>query len=480
MLFQSPEFLLFICVFFVVYWILQRWPRSQNVFTLAASYLFYGWWDARLLGLIAATSGFDYYAALSIQRTSSELLRRRWLMASLLFNLSILGFFKYYNFFVHELHSLLLSVGVERFPNLRLDILLPVGISFYTFQTLSYTVDVYHRRMSAARDPIVLFTYIAFFPQLVAGPIERAGNLIPQFQQPRVFDYATAVSSARLMLWGFFKKLAVADTCAVVVNRCFEHPDQFSGWHLLAGGVMFAFQIYGDFSGYSDIAKGTAGLLGIRLMENFQHPYFSQSPAEFWRRWHISLSTWFRDYVYVPLGGNRVAPMRAKLNVLIVFTLSGLWHGANWTYVCWGLLNGLLIVLLPSAGRSSQCGNGSLFPGLRHCVAMLATFACITAGWIVFRSTSISTAAEYLRLLAIGIIEHPFGLLPVIRWYIKNELCLWPVILLLGVDWLDYCGRWNCDRRPRPLRWAVYLATVSLVIWTAFCRDASEFLYFQF
>jgi alginate O-acetyltransferase complex protein AlgI len=300
MLFQSPQFFLFFCLFFPLYWTLARWLRLQNLLTLIASYTFYGWWDPRLLLLIVATSGFDFCSAIQIEQSASESRRRAWLRASLVFNLSILGFFKYYNFFAGELEQLLKHTGLAEPGSLRLDIILPVGISFYTFQTLSYSVDVFNRKLPAARDPVLFFTYIAFFPQLVAGPIERATHLLPQFTAPRVFSHRDAVRSSRLLLWGFFKKLAVADSCAIVVDRIFTAPDQYSGWHLLAGAIAFSLQIYGDFSGYSDIARGTAGLLGVDLMENFRFPYFSQSPAEFWRRWHISLSTWFRDYVYIP------------------------------------------------------------------------------------------------------------------------------------------------------------------------------------
>jgi len=481
MLFQSPEFFLFFGLFFALYWLLGRWHRLQNLLTLVASYVFYGWWDPRMLLLIAASSAVDFCVAIRIERTQVDSHRRNWLLASLAFNLSILGFFKYYNFFAQELEQLLKLAGLPAPESLRLDIILPVGISFYTFQTLSYSVDVFHRRMSAARDPVLFFTYIAFFPQLVAGPIERAGHLLPQFAAPRVFSYPNAVRCSRLLLWGFFKKLAVADSCAVVVDRVFTAPDTFSGWHLLAGSVAFALQIYGDFSGYSDIARGTAGLLGIDLMENFRFPYFSQSPAEFWKRWHISLSSWFRDYVYIPMGGSRCGVLRSHLNVVLVFLLSGLWHGASRTFVSWGLINGLLVLAISSASSIRGIPVGNANP-LRFAAfaKILATFLITCCCWVVFRSNSVSEASHYLLRMAADCSAHPGGILVAFRWYLFREWCTWPAVLLLAVEWLAFRGLWNFDRLPAALRWLVYLVGASLTMWSAFCRDASEFLYFQF
>lgn len=478
MLFQSPQFLLFFLLFFPAYWALKSNLRLQNLLTLAGSYVFYGWWDWRLLGLIGLTSGFDFIAALKIDRSGDESVRRRWLQCSLCFNLTILGFFKYYNFFAAELQQLLHSAGIAD-VDLRLNILLPVGISFYTFQTLSYTVDVFRRQMSAARDPIAFFAYIAFFPQLVAGPIERAQHLVPQFTAGRQFEYRSAVASARLVLWGFFKKLAVADACAPFVDRCFQVDAQVSGWLLMAACVAFAFQIYGDFSGYSDIARGTAGLLGINLMQNFRFPYFSESPAEFWRRWHISLSSWFRDYVYIPLGGGRQGKGRARLNVLLVFGLSGLWHGAAWTYVVWGLLNGVL-VLATSDRRSTLDDARSVLPSPTRVLRMLGTFVLITGGWLFFRAHSIEHAFNCVRTMLADVVLHPGGILPVVKGLALHEYWPWLVLLIVVPEWFAFRGGLTPDVLPRFFRWGIYVALCSLIAWTAFCRPASEFLYFQF
>ena len=478
MLFQSPQFLLFFLLFFPAYWALKNSLRLQNLLTLAASYVFYGWWDWRLLGLIGLTSGFDYVAALKIDQSSDENVRKAWLRSSLCFNLTILGFFKYYNFFAAELQQLLQLFGIGG-ADLRLNILLPVGISFYTFQTLSYTVDVYRRQMSAARDPIAFFAYIAFFPQLVAGPIERAQHLVPQFTAVRSFEYRSAVASARLVLWGFFRKLAVADACAPFVDRCFQTDAEISGWLLMAACVAFAFQIYGDFSGYSDIARGTAGLLGIQLMQNFRFPYFSESPAEFWRRWHISLSSWFRDYVYIPIGGGRQGKWRSRLNVLLVFGLSGLWHGAAWTYVVWGLLNGVLL-LLTGDRRSTADKGPALWPSRSGVVRMLSTFLLITLGWLFFRAQSVEHAVSCSQTILADVFQHPGGCLPALKRLALRESWPWLVLLLVVPEWFAFRRGMTLDVLPRGIRWGIYVAVCSLIAWTAFCRPASEFLYFQF
>ncbi len=481
MLFQSSEFLLFFCSFFTVYWLLFRWHRLQNLLTLVASYVFYGWWAPRLLLLIWATSALNFVAAMRIERSQSSVTRKYWLIVSLAMNLATLGFFKYYNFFAAELEQLLSLAGMSSVKSLRLEIILPVGISFYTFQAISYTVDVFHRRIAAAREPVLFFTYIAFFPQLVAGPIERAGHLLSQFEAPREFNYRYAVRCSRLLLWGFFKKLAVADSCATVVDRVFSNPDAYSGWHLLAGTVAFAVQIYGDFSGYSDIARGTSGLLGIHMMENFRFPYFSRSPAEFWRRWHISLITWFRDYVYVPLGGNRCGVLRSRLNVLIVFLLSGLWHGASRTFLAWGLINGILVLLIPSVHSKppqavARSNERTVVVVTKTLVMFLITCCC----WIFFRAATLEDAWAYLLRMVVDSVKHPGGILVTVRWYVLKEWCIWPIFVLFGVEWLEFQGKWSFDWFPRAFRWCVYLFAASLIVWSAFCRDASEFLYFQF
>ena len=349
MLFNSLEFLLFLPTVFAAYWILNLWtdrPRglqAQNLLLLIASYVFYGWWDWRFLSLIAFSTLVDFAVGLQIAKTNARDIpadaddsvrshtAKRWLWVSLAVNLGLLGYFKYANFFIENWIDAWSSVGVHMDP-WTLRVILPVGISFYTFQTLSYSIDIYRRRLEPTRNLIDFAAFVSFFPQLVAGPIERASALLPQIASRRKFDYEDGVSGLRLILWGMFKKVVVADTCAIYVNDVFANCTDYSGSTLMMGAVFFAFQIYGDFSGYSDIAIGTARLFGIKLMTNFKTPYFSRDIAEFWRRWHISLSTWFRDYLYIPLGGSRVGKWKAIRNTFVIFLVSGFWHGANWTF----------------------------------------------------------------------------------------------------------------------------------------------------
>ena len=322
MLFNSLEFLVFLPVFFCIYWLLAKRIRLQNAAVVVASYIFYGWWDWRFLILIAISSLCAYASGLLIQKYEGSVKKQKAInVINVVINLGILGFFKYFNFFTENLAMLLAPIGVT-LDNITLDILLPVGISFYTFQGLSYTLDVYRKKLKPTRDVVAFFAFISFFPQLVAGPIERATNLLPQFLKERRFDYNCAVDGLRQILWGFFKKVLVADSCAEVANMMFNNYELHNGVNLLMGALCFTFQIYGDFSGYSDIAIGTARLFGINLMRNFNYPYFSRDIAEFWRRWHISLSTWFRDYIYIPLGGSREGRAKAVRNTLILFLVS--------------------------------------------------------------------------------------------------------------------------------------------------------------
>lgn len=351
MLFTDTSFAVFLPIVFALYWLLQRAPKWQNALVLVASYVFYGWWSWRFLLLIAFTSLCSYVSGIKMgtgENVGKAAHRKLWLWANIVINLGILAIFKYYDFFVAELAQLF---GLDGDP-LMLHVALPVGISFYTFQALSYSIDVYKGRVEPTRNIVAFFAYIAFFPQLVAGPIERATQLLPQFLRSRHFDYKLAIDGARQILWGLFKKMVVADNCASYVDAVFAQS-QGPASHLLAA-VLFAFQIYGDFSGYSDIAIGTAKLFGIRLMQNFRTPYFSRDIAEFWRRWHISLTTWFRDYVYIPLGGSRVPKWKVVRNTFVIFLLSGIWHGANWTFVAWGGVSRLPILATDTAWSQPQ------------------------------------------------------------------------------------------------------------------------------
>lgn len=346
MVFNSITFFVFFVIFFNVYWILNKYTSTKirNLFTLLASYFFYGWWDYRFLALIFISSVSDYIIGLRIFQARTHKTKKIYLIISLMINLGILGFFKYYNFFIDSFLDFAsifnLSLNVY-----TLSIILPVGISFYTFQTLSYTIDIYKGKLKPTHDIVSFFTFVAFFPQLVAGPIERASRLLKQFQEKKKFSYENSVAGLRLVLWGLFKKIVIADNLGLIVEVIFDPGSDFTGISVFMGGVLFAFQVYCDFSGYSDIAIGISKTLGYELMVNFKTPYFSASFSEFWRRWHISLSTWFKDYVYIPLGGSKKSKLRVDLNILITFFLSGLWHGAQITFVIWGSLHGIALII---------------------------------------------------------------------------------------------------------------------------------------
>ncbi len=346
MVFNSLAFLVFFLLFFYLYWFTERKASInwRNLLLIVGSYVFYGWWDWRFLGLIVISSAADYILGLQIHKAKSQKQRKFFLIMSLCINLGILGFFKYFNFFTESFAELITLFGFQANPS-SLNIILPVGISFYTFQTMSYAIDIYRGQLTPTKNALQFFAFVSFFPQLVAGPIERASRFLPQFAEKKTFDYSKTVSGLRLMLWGFFKKIVIADNFAVLVEQIFDNPTEYSGIGILLGSVLFAFQIYCDFSGYSDIAIGLGKTMGFDLMTNFNKPYFSRSFGEFWSRWHISLSTWFRDYVYIPLGGNRVSKARRNLNLMITFLLSGLWHGANFTFLIWGFLHGLMLII---------------------------------------------------------------------------------------------------------------------------------------
>lgn len=472
MSFVSVAFFVFLPIVFFLYWMVQRWHGWQNLCLLIASYVFYGWWDWRFLILILITSLSSFFSGFFIEKSR---FKRLYLFGNICLNLGILGLFKYYGFFADNLNLLLSQFCLSLdMPTWR--IILPVGISFYTFQSLSYSIDVYRGKLRATRDVVSFCTYIAFFPQLVAGPIERATNLLPQMLGPRRFDYDEAVDGLRRILWGFFKKLVVADNCALAVNQIWDNYPDANALTLLCGMVLFTFQIYGDFSGYSDIAIGTAKLFGIRLMDNFRLPYFSRSIAEFWRRWHISLMTWFRDYLYIPLGGSRVGASRTACNIFIVFLLSGLWHGANWTFVVWGAYNAVLIVVGRWLWKSSS--KEDRLVGWKDLGAVISTFILVVLGWVVFRADNLSDAVGYLYSLTDALASFSFGmpaygkmaivycvLFVIIEWVQRDRICP----LQLSGCWLGQY-RWS--------RWLVYYLLFML---TFFGRGEEQtFIYFQF
>lgn len=472
MLFNSIEFAVFLPVVFLLYWLVfQRNVRWQNLFIVAVSYLFYGWWDWRFLFLIAFTSFCSWGSGLLIQRYREQPAAKAIHILNIVLNLTILGVFKYYDFFVSSFASLFLQ---GRTDGLLLNIVLPVGISFYTFQALSYSIDVCRGKLEPTRDIVQFFAFVSFFPQLVAGPIERATNLLPQFSKPRTFDHAQAVDGMRQILWGLFKKIAVADNCAAYVDYVYGSYTSQSGLTLAIASVLFAFQIYGDFSGYSDIAIGTSKLFGIKLMRNFNNPYFSRDIAEFWRRWHISLTTWFRDYVYIPLGGSRVPKGKVVRNTFVIFLLSGFWHGANWTFLAWGAFHALLFLPLILSGRNrkytGEIAEGRNLPSWSEFGRMLLTFILVTVGWILFRADSISQAWLYMAQLSHVGPAYTKGL----------AACMVYVILMLVMEWINRAGNHGLDLRIRSAM-IRYLLYYSLIVIMCFAYSNSEtFIYFQF
>ena len=472
MIFNSVAFLFFLFIVFSLYWLLDR--RRQNLLLLVAGYVFYGWWDWRFLSLLLFSSSVDYLVGLQLGKTPAARSRKLLLSFSVVTQLGLLAFFKYFNFFADSTAKLLAALGFEA-SYTTLNIVLPVGLSFYTFQTLSYTIDVYRRRCEPHRDLLEFMAFVSFFPQLVAGPIERATNLLNQFAADRAFDVEKAKDGLRQMLWGYFQKVVVADGLAEYVNWAYAPVGGVSGTQLLLGTYFFAFQIYCDFAGYTNIAIGCARLFGFELMRNFAYPYFSRNIAEFWQRWHISLSTWFRDYLYIPLGGNRGTLQRTIFNTLIVFTVSGLWHGANWTFVLWGLLNGLYFIpiLLKRHFLGEERGNLRMAASLRDLPAMLLTFHLVLAAWVFFRAQDLAQVGHVFGTIAQGIDWQVL-----LREGLKLKLL---IAFLLIVEWLQRDKRHALEisSLPVPVRWLAYNALLVGILWFGTFKDA-PFIYFQF
>ena len=473
--------MIFLPVVFLLYWFVFKQLRWQNLLILVASYVFYGWWDWRFLILIVITSLSSFASGLLIKHYDGNRRAQRAVSAAnIVLNLGILATFKYFNFFAGSLQAVLSAVGVMvDWPTLN--IILPVGISFYTFQALSYSIDVYARRIEPTRDIVAFFSFISFFPQLVAGPIERATNLLPQMLTARRFDYGRAVDGLRQMLWGFFKKLIIADGCAEVVNQTWNGLDSATGLMLFVCSLLFTFQIYADFSGYSDIAIGCAKLFGIRLTTNFKVPYFSRNVREFWRRWHITLMGWFTQYVYFPLGGSRCSRGRTVLNTIVVFSLSGLWHGADWTFVLWGLYHALLfipLILLGSKSHKDTVAHGRCLPSFREFTAMVVTFLLVNFGWILFRAPDFTSFSEFVSRLFSHSLFNYHGL--TMR---MATMLLWCAALLL-VEWLQREKQHVLQidgyrvLSVRPVRLALYAVLVFLIFY--FAGQVQTFIYFQF
>jgi D-alanyl-lipoteichoic acid acyltransferase DltB (MBOAT superfamily) len=487
MLFNSIEFAIFLPIVFVLYWfIANKNLKVQNLLLVIASYVFYGWWDWRFLSLIVFSSLIDYFIGVELFKQNDRQKRKILLFISLGINLGLLGFFKYFNFFVDNFIDAFSLFG-QQLDKTTLSILLPVGISFYTFQTLSYSIDVYRRKIEPTKNIIAFFAYVSFFPQLVAGPIERATSLLPQFYKKRNFDSHKAIDGMRQILWGLFKKIVVADNCAKFANDIFSGhlENDTSGAILLLGAIFFAFQIYGDFSGYSDIAIGTARLFGFNLMQNFAFPYFSRDIAEFWRRWHISLSTWFRDYVYIPLGGSQGSTKTKIRNIFIIFIVSGFWHGANWTFIAWGALNAIyflpLMLLNKNRSHTNLVAEGKLIPSLKECLQMGITFFLTVIAWVFFRANTILEAFTYIYDLIIGLIQEPNVFLSLQFWssYIKGIAF---IFLLLITEWLQRDKQHALDftnkKTPIIIRWVIYYTIIILIY--LFVGHQQTFIYFQF
>jgi len=487
MLFNSIDFAIFLPIVFVLYWyVTNKNLKLQNLLIVAASYLFYGWWDWRFLSLIIFSTLVDYTIGQKLKFEENQLKRKVLLWTSIIVNLGFLGFFKYYNFFQENFVTAFSFFGQEISGN-SLNIILPVGISFYTFQTLSYTIDVYKRKFEPTKDFIAFTAFVSFFPQLVAGPIERATHLLPQFYKKRTFDYSKAVDGMRQILWGLFKKIVIADNCAEYANLIFNNSADYSGSTLVLGALFFTFQIYGDFSGYSDIAIGTSRLFGFDLMRNFNFPYFSRDIAEFWRRWHISLSTWFRDYLYIPLGGSRGGTWMKVRNTFIIFVVSGFWHGANWTFIVWGALNAIyfLPLLLTNSNRNNleTVAQGKLLPSAKELSLMLLTFGLTVFAWIFFRAENIGHAFQFVSdVFSPSLFSIPYIIETGTGLPILPKTILLIVGIFVIIEWFGREGqyaianigiKWN-----RSLRYAMYYAIIFTIIW--FGEKEQQFIYFQF
>ena len=480
MLFNSLDFAVFLPIVFALYWFVTNHNlKLQNALIVAASYVFYGWWDWRFLSLIIFSTLVDYSIGRRLKNEQKQSTRKILLWTSIIVNLGFLGFFKYYNFFLDNFIAAFSFFGQEIQPN-TLNIILPVGISFYTFQTLSYTIDVYKKKLEPTEDFIAFSAFVCFFPQLVAGPIERATNLLPQFYKKRTFEYDKAVDGMRQILWGLFKKVVIADNCAEYANLIFNNYQDYNGSTLLLGAIFFTFQIYGDFSGYSDIAIGTSRLFGFNLKQNFATPYFSRDIAEFWRRWHMSLSTWFRDYLYIPLGGSRGDTWMKVRNTFIIFLVSGFWHGANWTFIAWGGLNALyflpLLLLKRNRTNLSVVAEGRILPSLRELFQMGVTFLLTVLAWVFFRAESITMAVGFLK----GIVGQKLLQIPEFSGRYQAIITVLFIFGLLFVEWMNRAYIHSLFRLPKYklLRFLFYYVILVSILFNL--DKEQEFIYFQF
>jgi alginate O-acetyltransferase complex protein AlgI len=478
MLFNSIQFLVFLPIVFVLYWWVDKKSlQLQNFLLLLASYFFYACWDWRFLFLLLFSTALDYFTGIKMAEAKNQDNKTAWFWLSIIVNLGFLGVFKYYNFFVDSFAEALMGFGIQ--ANFwTLQVILPVGISFYTFHGLSYVIDIYKERIQPERNIVTYSLFVSYFPLLVAGPIERATHLLPQIKKKRNFDYSKVIDGVHQIIWGLFKKVVIADNCALYANDIFDHYESMNSLSLLLGTIYFSFQIYGDFSGYSDIAIGTSKLFGIDLLRNFNYPYFSRDMAEFWRRWHISLTTWFRDYLYIPLGGSRGGIMMKIRNTFIIFLVSGFWHGANWTFIVWGALHAayFLPLLITQKNRNNlDCvAKGKSLPSAKELGSMILTFGLTAIAWVFFRSKTISEAWSYLKKMFSFDFQGGFQFLEFERYSIELLLLLFFFIVF----------EWSSREQEHPI--AGKLASLkALVIVTAILvlgvfSSPSDFIYFQF
>ena len=487
MFFNSLSFAIFYPLVYFLYWFFtNKNYKLQNILLLISSYFFYSCWDYRFLFLLIFSTLLDYFTGIKISEAGSKKSKLFWLWLSISINLGFLGVFKYYNFFAETFAEALLNIGIH--TNLwTLNVILPVGISFYTFHGLSYVIDIYKGKIKPTKNFIDYSVFVSFFPLLVAGPIERATHLLPQIKKERKFDYSKSVDGLRQILWGLFKKVVIADNCAEYANMIFNNSSNYSGSTLVLGAMFFAFQIYCDFSGYSDIALGTARLLGIELLRNFAFPYFSRDIAEFWRRWHISLSSWFRDYVYIPLGGSKGGVWIKIRNTFIIFLLSGFWHGANWTFIIWGGLNAIyfLPLLLLNKNRTNIeiAGQGKILPTIKEFINISITFILTLFAWIFFRATSVNHALTYISRLLNGLIfkSSYVETLNLVYWNIGFTIIIL-VVLFIIVEWIGREKQFaisNLEMKlPRVIRWPFYYC-LAIAVYYYFGKE-QQFIYFQF
>lgn len=474
MLFNTIYFILFFSFVFLFYWIILGKKRKyQNIFLLLASYFFYSCWDWRFLFLLLFSTLLDYFSGIRIEK-SSDKKRKKWLWISICINLSFLGIFKYYNFFISSFSELLNQFGINYSP-LLLNVILPVGISFYTFHGLSYVIDVYNQKIKTEKNFIDYGLFVSFFPLLVAGPIERASHLLPQIKKNRFFNHQKASDGLKQILWGWFKKVIIADQCAIIANDIFANYEDYNGGTLLIGAVCFAFQIYGDFSGYSDMALGTARMLGFELLKNFNYPYFSRNISEFWRKWHISLSSWFRDYLYIPLGGNRVSKWKIVRNTFITFIVSGFWHGANWTFIVWGGVNALFI--LPSILKSNTNKNivtkENSILSLKEFLQIISTFLVTIIIWIFFRSETVFDAFSYINSMFCNFSWN-------LDYKINNSFVFLFLLFFIILEWRGRFFNYAIEKVSNH-SWINYsFYYLLLIIIFVFAGEHQKFIYFQF